>query len=467
MAPLRSMSVVLAALLAATAMANDPTGLTLSLCQASSPCEGTRTCSDAQITTQKTPCPPQVGSTPPVCVCLPDELDYCTSDGPCADGEVCAQTRTTTAFCVDEATVKSTEALFGIDEPAPPIPPPDTNDLSTVIASFPRAKLAEKCSDPLACDAGLVCYSFGRTTPFCEMGEDCRCLKKEVEPCGDGSCAGNTVCSAIIAGEPLCVDDTTVTALADEGVEVTVPGPPTTAAPTTTEVSETTMVSGPDTGETVPGPESVDTPAPVVTPAPTEVPIPITPGVPVGPGTSTPAPTAGPTDVPSSGSDDTSDGDDDSDAEEDETDTNESTNPVPSISPSVEDPDSDEDGTSAEATSVPTGEPICIAAKHLAHLSKSELVFTDHRLTNVLCDVNGSCATHGHVVVYKGQGMMMRSYCDITSCVEKRMHVNSPAYRKQLRVNAPTDGLEFTALAARYATRAEEFALVTAVRVGL
>lgn len=63
--------------------------------------------------------------------------------------------------------------------------------------------------------------------------------------------------------------------------------------------------------------------------------------------------------------------------------------------------------------------------------------------------------------------MMMRSYCRKVACVEKRMYVNSMRYKKGLRVGSRTDGLLYTAFAARFETSVEESVLRGAVRVGL
>lgn len=47
------------------------------------------------------------------------------------------------------------------------------------------------------------------------------------------------------------------------------------------------------------------------------------------------------------------------------------------------------------------------------------------------------------------------------------MHVNSPRFVRKWRAASHTDGLEFTALAARFATKGEEFVLSSAVHAGL
>lgn len=63
--------------------------------------------------------------------------------------------------------------------------------------------------------------------------------------------------------------------------------------------------------------------------------------------------------------------------------------------------------------------------------------------------------------------MMMRTYCESVRCEEAVLKVNSPAYRRKVRIPSRTKGLEFTAFAARYETRAEELAIRVAVKLGL
>lgn len=111
---------------------------------------------------------------------------------------------------------------------------------------------------------------------------------------------------------------------------------------------------------------------------------------------------------------------------------------------------------------------VCVDAEALQHLSRRELVYEEHRRSKVLCDLQGSCATAGHMVRYEGTAMMMKSYCTLVGgCEEKVAWVNSPRYRVGLVVRSKTEGLVYTAFAARYETRAEEALLSTAVHVGL
>ncbi|CAN8066725.1 unnamed protein product [Agarophyton chilense] len=111
---------------------------------------------------------------------------------------------------------------------------------------------------------------------------------------------------------------------------------------------------------------------------------------------------------------------------------------------------------------------VCIAAKSLAHLDRNHLIYRNHVSARVLCDSFQSCATAGHMVRYRGDVMMMKTYCRlIGGCTRSVMPVNSPRYRRALQIPSDTPHLTFTAFAARYVTSAEENVLRTAVRLGL
>lgn len=113
---------------------------------------------------------------------------------------------------------------------------------------------------------------------------------------------------------------------------------------------------------------------------------------------------------------------------------------------------------------------ICIDVSLLRHLRPHQLVFARHGRARVLCDPDGSCATPGHMVVWRARAMMMATYCAAVrerQCREEVRWVNSPKWARKARVASRTSGLEFTAFAARYATRVEEAVLRMAVHVGL
>lgn len=109
----------------------------------------------------------------------------------------------------------------------------------------------------------------------------------------------------------------------------------------------------------------------------------------------------------------------------------------------------------------------CIDAQALAHLPESSLAWTKHAWATVLCDAEGSCATEGHIVQFEGVAMRMASYCEGRGCVEKRMLVNSPKYARGMRLLSRTQGLTYTAFAARYGTKVEEVLIAVALRAGL
>lgn len=114
----------------------------------------------------------------------------------------------------------------------------------------------------------------------------------------------------------------------------------------------------------------------------------------------------------------------------------------------------------------PSEEDVCIGVHSLVHLSFRDLTFDTHRTAKVLCDKNNSCATRGHMVWFNGKPMMMRSYCDQVGCSEKKMLVNSPRRKAGLRLESETNGLQFSAYAARYGTETEEGVLGIVMRVG-
>lgn len=128
------------------------------------------------------------------------------------------------------------------------------------------------------------------------------------------------------------------------------------------------------------------------------------------------------------------------------------------------------DSSSANLEESPE-EEVCVDARALAHLPSHALVFgAAHRRSAVLCDAAGACATPGHLVVFKGEAMLMRRYCALAAsggCSRRVMLVNSPRMRRGLRVASKTGGLEFTALAARFGSAAEEVALRVLVRAGM
>lgn len=157
-----------------------------------------------------------------------------------------------------------------------------------------------------------------------------------------------------------------------------------------------------------------------------------------------------------------------------------SPSPSSSPSPSVPTPSPSESGSSTPSATASSDsneteddstqaspEPICIDAEALADMTSSQLVFKSARRASVLCDANNSCATAGHMVTWQGQTMMMQTYCALhVSCVRRVKSVNSPRMQRGLRVRSRTDGLLFTALAARYESKVEEVVLRNVVSLG-
>lgn len=129
--------------------------------------------------------------------------------------------------------------------------------------------------------------------------------------------------------------------------------------------------------------------------------------------------------------------------------------------------DSSDDENDASGSNEP--EDVCIGEEHLKGIKAEDLVFRKSQRGSLLCDTHGSCATAGHMVEWKGTVMMMWTYCrlDNVQCVRRVGGVNSLRMKRQLRVASFTDGLMFTALAAKYQTRLEEVVLTTLLSVGM
>lgn len=113
---------------------------------------------------------------------------------------------------------------------------------------------------------------------------------------------------------------------------------------------------------------------------------------------------------------------------------------------------------------------VCIGTIHLTHLSReTDLVFQKDIPARVLCDHFGSCATAGHMIVFDDKVMTMATYCDMLGhwCEKRQSNVNSPKYRRALRIASKTPRLFFTVFAARQQSVVEERVLQLAVRIGL
>lgn len=112
---------------------------------------------------------------------------------------------------------------------------------------------------------------------------------------------------------------------------------------------------------------------------------------------------------------------------------------------------------------------VCIAAVHLQHIASDNLVFARNVPARVLCDQFESCATAGHMVVFHGVAMTMATYCGKIGnrCSVRQMTVNSPAYKRQLRVASRTAALFFTPFSTSHETWLEERFLQVAIHLGL
>lgn len=113
---------------------------------------------------------------------------------------------------------------------------------------------------------------------------------------------------------------------------------------------------------------------------------------------------------------------------------------------------------------------VCIAASSLTHMDSSQLLYQSHRMAGVLSDGYDNCATPGHIVEYRGTLMMMKTYCslqDISGCAKRVRKVNSPKMSMGLRIVSNHRDLRFTALAARFETKAEENVFQSLTRFGI
>lgn len=111
---------------------------------------------------------------------------------------------------------------------------------------------------------------------------------------------------------------------------------------------------------------------------------------------------------------------------------------------------------------------VCIDANALRHLPERQLVYEKHKWGRVLCDEKESCATPGHMVVFRSEAMMMSSYCErFAKCERRWMLVNSARMKRQLRIASLTADLQYTVFAARFETRLEERLLRSVVHIGL
>lgn len=146
--------------------------------------------------------------------------------------------------------------------------------------------------------------------------------------------------------------------------------------------------------------------------------------------------------------------------------------PSPSTTPSETPSETPSATSSPSSTSIstPLEEEGCIDIALLGAFQKHQRVYSRDWLAKVLCDAHGSCATPGHIAVYGGRPVTMKTYCEniASSCSLQVRRVNSPKYegRNAVRVSSNTPGLVFTPLSARHASSVEEHFLRLLIRAG-
>ena len=357
------------------------------------------------------------------CFCFPTDFEICDASGECIPGEVCAQeAQGNVQLCVaktsplleeaeeEKKEVVAVDAGKG-DKDLPTVPPvttiPQAPPATPPQQASPEPKPAQE-STPVTTPAATAAVTTPTAVPVEETPTE----------------------TAVASAEP------SVAAGSQEPAPAAVPAP--VESETVTETEESVSESETENGPTEEASLPVGTPG-----TETE--------------TTEEGTTTGVTGVPTETDEEELESEDPSVTGEDD----ESVDGA-----AVDDNDSDADGDDGDDDDDDEDE-ICIGVHHLQDVDS--LVYDTHRKAKVLCDSMGSCATPGHIVHWKGQAMMMISYCELAQeeCVKKSMRVNSPSWKRGLRVKSLTDNLEFTAFAARYATRTEERLLTTAVRMGL
>lgn len=453
------------------------TGFTLDRCRLSTDCLAPRTCQKSDVV--------ELCNDSPGCFCFPNREFPCKSSGDCVRNEVCASVFSGPGQCTSTWYVhkffSETELLDGG-------------------YSLDPCKLQSDCKGDRICTntrsgrpmpdcfAALTCQCLLKRYPKCQTSADCS--RREI--CATGKDFEDPVCLSLsvvdlrddlneFPRQPTSTDTPPVTSPPANPNATAIPPTvvptisiPPTAVPTT---SIPPIIVPPTSAPQSPSPSSLPRPSPVA-PAPS---VPVPPVVPSATPSealvfesSTPIEDDAPIDLaptPTEGGDIIV-----------ESPTPPDESGVASVSPSPTDPSNSGPDATSTPTSAPgvspdveggegepTPAPVCIDAEALAHLERKDLVFAEHAWSDVLCDSAGSCATGGHIVVYSGRPMMMERYCALAAagCEWRKKYVNSPRYSRGRRVPSKTDGLEFTAFAARYQTKVEERVLVAAVRVGL
>lgn len=404
-------------------------GLTGDACAAKTDCSPGRGCgrlqNDGSIATCSDPSD--------ACFCFPTDFEICDASGECIPGEVCAQeAQGNVQLCVaktspllEEAEEEEKENVVAVDagmgdKDLPTVPPVTTVPQAPPVTppfqkASPEPEAAQE-SAPVTTPAPTAAVTTPTAVPVEETPTE----------------------TAVASAEP------SVAAGSQEPAPVAVPAPGEGDTTTETDTGEETASETETESETDSSTEEAGVPVPAgTTDTETE--------------STEEDTTTGATDVPS-------ETDEEEEASEDPSATGEDDE---SVDGATVDDDDDADAEGDDGDDDDDEDEVCIGAHHLQGVDS--LVYDSHRKAKVLCDSMGSCATPGHIVHWKGEAMMMASYCELVEedCVRKSMMVNSPSWRRGLRVKSLTTDLEFTAFAARYATRTEERLLTTAVRMGL
>ena len=115
-----------------------------------------------------------------------------------------------------------------------------------------------------------------------------------------------------------------------------------------------------------------------------------------------------------------------------------------------------------------TDENHCIAIDMISHLGGTNLVYSTHRRSSALCDQHENCATPGHMLIYRSEPMMMKSYCSkYATCRRKVKWVNSPRMSLGVRFKSRSVNIVFTAFSATNQHWTEEWILSSIVYFGL
>lgn len=381
-------------------------GVTLDSCAANKDCSGTRTC--VSSTGSHVPCKEKEG-----CICWPSQLRGCSSHTQCEPREVCAVgLEESKQYCLSAVMVGFSPDINKITFGPPKVQYSDSRGLTgwpcsenESICKGARQCVYEKGSSNVACVKGKTCYCFP-TNPS-ECAKDVECEEGEVCAKAAGEDSPTALPSHLCVAKDVESSLNFLTGVTAGNMPSPTVTPSLPASATATPQSTKTPDATPSSSA-APGASASTTPTPSVAETPED-------------------------------------------------------SPEATISPSITPSPSRTSSNSGSST-----DGVCVDADALSHLGRDELVFEEHSLALVLCDAYNSCATPGHIVTYEGKAMMMKSYCKLVQqCEQREMLVNSPKFKIQLRVDSNTKGLQYTAFAARYETRAEEAAMIAAVRIGL